>query len=297
MSRIPDFKDRLEATYSPKSVATYVDAAKHFIVYLHDSHTDESTIDQSSLTGFVSYLVKKGKQANSVRIWTVGAMHYCSYLHDKKIVTGPFVMPRVPSVGHKDRDVLTQEQLKKFVHACTEEEDPVATCLVVMALTGVRIGEAVRLKRDKIKVGGKDKKYVMFLVETEKSHGSKRTVPMIKMGNPILRGYMLEWLTKFVKRHGDRAGMWLFPSTQIIGQPVTTSSVQKVFRRVRDKLGISGSITPHSLRRTYATILSSKGHSDYTIKKLLGHTATSQATEKYVLPSEDLLCEAVETIL
>ncbi len=67
-----------------------------------------------------------------------------------------------------------------------------------------------------------------------------------------------------------------------ITQPIkySSTSVQKVLKRLIDEVGIKRHITPHTLRHSYATHLYERGVNLRSIQFLLGH-GSSKTTEIY----------------
>jgi integrase len=66
------------------------------------------------------------------------------------------------------------------------------------------------------------------------------------------------------------APRWLFPSPKIAGKPITGPAVDHAMRDNRDQLG-TGDATPHDLRRTAASHMTSIGISRLVVSKILNH--------------------------
>jgi integrase len=71
---------------------------------------------------------------------------------------------------------------------------------------------------------------------------------------------------------------------------VERNSVEKTCRHIVDNCGLSSSITPHTLRHAYGSILIAKGVDIKIVSKLLGHTSVSFTYDVYinVLKSEEI---------
>jgi site-specific recombinase XerD len=72
----------------------------------------------------------------------------------------------------------------------------------------------------------------------------------------------------------------LFPN-KFNGRPLTISSVEQVMRRTAASAGISGKVTPHCLRHSFATHLLEDGVDIRYIQALLGHLSP-RSTEIYL---------------
>lgn len=68
------------------------------------------------------------------------------------------------------------------------------------------------------------------------------------------------------------------------GTPLTTNNIRRRLRAVLDEAGIEG-VTPHSFRRTVATVLDRAGGADLAAE-MLGHTSSKITKEHYIEPEE-----------
>lgn len=81
---------------------------------------------------------------------------------------------------------------------------------------------------------------------------------------------------------------WLFPGFPQ-ENPISSRSVQKVFKRFKIKAGIKKDATVHTLRHCFATHLIESGVGIYHIQRLLGRS-NPQTTNMYIhLTRQDIL--------
>lgn len=81
------------------------------------------------------------------------------------------------------------------------------------------------------------------------------------------------------------------------GTPLTTNNVRRRLRSVLEEAGIDG-VTPHSFRRTVATVLDRAGGPDLAAE-MLGHTSSAITKEHYIEPDErvnPVTAEILETL-
>jgi integrase len=162
------------------------------------------------------------------------------------------------------RRALSAEQQRSYAQAAGRVPDPVLrTILLLLPLTGLRVGEVVILKpgdavvhqgRPHLHVFGKGKKWRWVPLSTEAVH--------------LLRGY----------HSSMRSGMtkWLFPTrngrSSISGR-VTTRTVEAAARRLaKDAPSLKG-LTPHVLRHTFATNAVRACTDPKILQAVLGHTS------------------------
>jgi site-specific recombinase XerD len=83
-------------------------------------------------------------------------------------------------------------------------------------------------------------------------------------------------------------GEWLFPGDRP-GQPITPSTIDRTCREVRLQCGIGKSVTPHSLRHSFAVHLLEAGTDLRTIQLLLGHRNLG-TTARYLMIATNKVC-------
>jgi integrase len=109
--------------------------------------------------------------------------------------------------------------------------------------------------------------------EMDLSAGGMWTIPADKAKNGLahrvpLSDRALELLTEVKKL--DRESRWLFPSP-VGDKPMAARAVNHAVLRVIDKLGAGGNMTPHDLRRTAASHMTSIGISRLVVARILNH--------------------------
>ncbi len=100
------------------------------------------------------------------------------------------------------------------------------------------------------------------------------------------------WWTLRPTRYDD--GMpstqrWLFPGCRK-GKPLSTRQYTRLFHETVDAAGITKSVTPHSLRHSFATHLLESGTDIRQIQALLGH-AKLNSTARYTRVATGLIAK------
>jgi integrase/recombinase XerD len=101
--------------------------------------------------------------------------------------------------------------------------------------------------------------------------GSKeRVCPVGKPAIDAIRNYLAVGRSQLVKPH---TGSQLFLSR--LGQPISRKTIWHLLKQYAQQAGIQSSVTPHSLRHSFATHLLAGGADLRIIQELLGHTDIS----------------------
>jgi integrase/recombinase XerC len=136
-----------------------------------------------------------------------------------------------------------------------------AAVLALCYGSGLRISEALSLRRSDAPVGGVDE--VRVTGKGEKT----RVVPVIPLVQATVERYLAlcPWTLK------PNAPLFV----GVRGGPLAARIVQLAMERIRGALGLPDSATPHALRHSFATHLLARGGDLRTIQELLGHASLS----------------------
>lgn len=146
----------------------------------------------------------------------------------------------------------------------------------LMLVTGLRIGEALRLNaedagRAKIEVRVKG-----WTREGEKRERTK-TVYFLK----ALQEHLAQYL-RFKRRKGEslEPAAELFVSRE--GTRLSSRQTQRDFKKWLKEAGIEGRLTPHALRHTAATKLMKRTGNPKLVQRYLGHSDVATTLRFYV---------------
>jgi len=175
-------------------------------------------------------------------------------------------------VGGYQYRIPTEEEWQRIVQVLSDpslEEMSVVT--FVARFTGARRSEILALKRKNINL--EDRAITFF----ETKNKEPRTIP-------ICETLMAELVPYLEKRN--------FGAENVVFPGLTPDRVTDTFRRIVRKLGITGGLTFHSLRKAFATGLNAKGVDLYTISRLTGHKQL-EMLKRYIHPSLDVFRDAI----
>jgi integrase/recombinase XerD len=130
------------------------------------------------------------------------------------------------------------------------------TIFITIYAAGLRISEVIRLTTADI-----NSQRMVIHVRQAKGH-KDRYVMLSEPHLAILRSY---W------KRREPEGDLLFPGS-LLNRPITARSVQRAFREAADRAGLDETISPHTLRHSFATHLLEQGVDVRVIQVLLGHS-------------------------
>ena len=148
--------------------------------------------------------------------------------------------------------------------------------LELMYATGMRVSEVVELMLNGLNLD-------MGFIRCTGKGGKERIVPVGKEAKKALTRYLDKSRPKLTKRGEDKH---LFLSK--LGKKISRQSFWKMLKKYARAAGIKKSISPHTLRHSFATHLLETGTDIRYIQKLLGHSDVS-TTEIYTHVSNNKL--------
>ena len=152
-----------------------------------------------------------------------------------------------------------------------------AALLTLLYGAGLRISEALGLKRDDVPLG----ETLTVLGKGRK----ERSVPVL----PVLRAALQDY--------ADRLPFTGAPSSPLFlsrrGRPMSAREAQGLMQSLRGRLGLPEKATPHALRHSFATHILQGGGDLRSVQELLGHASLS-TTQIYTAMDTRQLLETYE---
>jgi integrase/recombinase XerD len=149
--------------------------------------------------------------------------------------------------------------------------------LETLYATGCRASEVVGLKMEDVYLESSFCKCF--------GKGSKqRLVPLGRQAIAALRAYLQDQRPRLVRTDPD--AVWVFVSRG--GRPLSREMLWVLVRKYVRRAGITGKVSPHTLRHSFATHLLAGGADLRTVQELLGH-ASIRTTQQYTHVDRDRL--------
>jgi site-specific recombinase XerD len=257
-TQILSFKKWMEQKrYAPNSVKTYIHQLEIFFGF-HENKTPETITDSDIMRFNTEFILKNGLSA-TFQNQTVSALKQFYQFH----YNGRIISEKIerPIKGKPLPKVFSKEDLEKFFSGITNAKHKMA--MMIIYSCGLRRSELIQLKLQHLD----SKRRLMSVVD---SKGKKdRVIPISERLLSKIKEYY----------HAYQPKQYLIEG-QTPGEPLTASSLQKVFKATLEKTGIKKVYTIHCLRHSFATHLLENGTDLRYIQELLGHKS-SKTTEIY----------------
>jgi len=226
------------------------------------------TADADGIRSFLSFLTEREySKATSARKLATLRSFYKFCLRRGYIQTNPVVTIRTPKQEKRLPKFLDIGQIQKLL--TTPDDSTLLGCrdramLETLYSTGVRVSELVALnlsdldaEGNQLRVRGKGRKERIAPIGPTAIAAIKRYTEM-RSSDP--RSATFDQDAMFVNKHGQR---------------LSTRSVRRKLDKYLAMAGLDPSISPHTLRHTFATHMLNNGADLRSVQELLGHQSLS----------------------
>jgi len=224
-------------------------------------------VTPESLREWVYDLKDSGLAPNSIRRAQSAARTYFGFLlAEGRIGVDPTDRLSTPKVDRKLPDFLSRDEMDRLLEA----PDPAGrlywrdrAMVEVLYATGVRVSELVGLPLSSLDL---DESFATVF-----GKGSKeRLVPIGQPAIRALRRYLSTVRPQLDRGYGEGR---VFLNAR--GRPIRRESIWAIVKECARRAGISRTVSPHTLRHTFATHLVEGGADLAAVQELLGHADIS----------------------
>ena len=269
---------KVERNLSENTLSAYSTDLGQFADFCIDEEEVSSVgeVGESQVSNFMVSLLDRGLKSRTAsrKLSTVrGLFEYL--LTEEEVDADPTEAVDAPRYGRNMPTVLSLDEVERLLEApdrSTPEGHRDWVMLEVLYATGLRVTELVELKLGDIDMEGG---YVDVVGKGDK----QRIVPLGEVAVDALEDYIDRIRPVLLEKHGG-AGCTPYLFVTRRGSSMTRQGFWKNLKRYGRVAGIDKSISPHTLRHSFATHLLERGADLRIVQSLLGH-ADINTTEIY----------------
>jgi integrase/recombinase XerD len=182
-------------------------------------------------------------------------------------------------VPYSERKLPTPEDIQKVLGVSftrRKNADKMRTMVVLLMTTGLRLSEALGLRKDGIDFSAKE------MTVTGKG-GRQRVVPLLSVTADTLNAYIRKY---------PSGSQFVFPGNTKTGH-AEIHNAEKTLRHACIRAGVKP-FTPHQLRHFYATEMLRRGAKLEVVGRILGHSGIGVTADIYRHVRTEEMHEAVE---
>lgn len=254
---------KLERNYSPNTLEAYRHDLGHLLAYCHSEEKDVLQIKLEDLQHFAAGIHELGIGPTSqARILSGVRSFYRWLLLDGRIDADPTELLESPRLGEHLPEVLTTaevDQLEASIDLSKPEGQRNRAIIEVLFSCGLRVSELTHLRLSDLFL---DEGYIRVM-----GKGSKeRLVPISNRAVHELQLWFYDRNLMAIK-----AGEEDYVFLNRRGAHLTRTMILIMVKRQAEAAGIQKTISPHTLRHSFATALLEGGADLRVIQAMLGH--------------------------
>lgn len=271
----------VERGLSAHTVTSYGRDLEQFAKYLDEQGiVSAAEIDASHIGAFMSLQrSQRGHRESSVARALAAVRVFLRFLvHEGQLSADPSATVDAPRTWRRLPHVLSADRADALVRAPHEETSSSAkrwrlpcrdrAILELLYASGLRVSELCGLCEE-------DLDAAQGVVRVTGKGSKTRVVPVGHSALAALRRYTVSVRPK---QRGTRDGGRLFLSKG--GRPLDRQAVWSLLRKYARRIGLTGKVSPHTMRHSFATHLLEGGANLRAVQELLGH-ANIATTELY----------------
>ena len=275
---------RLQRSVSPNTLEAYALDVDKLLVYLEHEGKRATDVELADLQSFAAGLHDVGIGPRSqCRILSGVRSFYRFLVMDGYMESDPTELLESPVLGEHLPEFLTPQEvdrLKDSIDLSKPEGHRNRAIIEVLFSCGLRVSELVNLKWSQVYA---DERYLRIL-----GKGSKeRLVPISNTALREIENY-LPWRNSLKIKPGEEDYVFLNRR----GSHLTRVMILIMLKEQAEEAGIKKTISPHTLRHSFATALLEGGADLRVIQALLGHESIG-TTEIYTHLSMQTLRDEV----
>lgn len=278
-----DFCDylKIDKKYSDLTVESYKTETKKYLDYFKEKNIKISNIANKNIKEYLTFIKSENMSDRSLaHNVSVLRTFYKFLLIEKLIEKNPTEFLELPKLKKSLPTVLSKEEIEKLLDINLFDNFSYRNkaMLELMYSTGLRVSELVNLKLNNID-------FDSCIIKTIGKGNKERIIPISDYALYYLKIYINEYRGSMMKKNIHD---YVFVNNH--GKEMTRQGFFKIIKNIAAQKNIQTSISPHTLRHSFATHLLDYGADLRSIQEMLGHLNLS-TTQIYTHVSSEHLKE------
>ncbi|SOD14273.1 site-specific tyrosine recombinase XerD [Pedobacter xixiisoli] len=274
---------KLERSLSENSIQAYTNDVEKLFQYFeaHDKEITLNAITLKDLRAFLVWLNELGAQASTQARVISGIKSFFNYLLQEELLTDdPSALLETPKIARKLPDTLNFHEIDALINAIDASKPEGMRNKAIMEVLygcGLRVSELTELKISNI---FEESEFIKVVGKGNK----ERLVPIGATALKLTKIYIEEVRVHATIKKGNEDYIFL----NRFGAKLSRISIFNLIKSLAIAAGIKKTISPHTLRHSFATHLIEGGADLRAIQEMLGH-ASITTTEIYTHLDRDYL--------
>lgn len=259
---------RIEKGLSANTIESYRNDLTRYLAYIEENGIHEiNNITLNILRDFLARLLRNQMSVSSVKRCISSIRHFHKFLlmegltdaNPTTYIESPRGWRRLPNtLSISEVDALLKQPDENINEGVRD-----SAMIELLYATGLRVSELISLKQGNINLE------VGFIITLGKG-GKERIVPAGEYALDKIKLYMKTARNQILK---ERQSPHLFVTSR--GKGMTRQGFWKIIKRNARLAGIDKTISPHTLRHSFATHLLERGADLRSVQMMLGHSDIS----------------------
>lgn len=263
-----------EKTLSANTLESYKRDIRQLDNY---AKANTTTVEAASKTFIITYLIhmqKNGKATSTISRSLASIRSFYQFLYNSRYIeTDPSTNLESPKVEKRLPAILTEKEVGILLNQPNPNNPKGSRDKAMLELiyaTGIRVSELISLEISHVNLNN-------GFIECKSGETKTRVVPIGNIALKYLKIYAEEYRNKLTADKDERT---LFLNFH--GKKMTRQGFWKIIKYYTNKAEINKTITPHTLRHSFAVHLIENGADLQSIKEMLGHSdiSTTQVYSK-----------------
>lgn len=242
--------------------------------------TDVTTASGTEMVAWLHQLKSMGRSASTVNRKVASVRAFYRYLIDQGFAqTDPTAGIRSPKIERKEIEYLSIEEIDRLLESPDDSPRGIRdrAILEVLYATGIRVSELIEMNMDSINLR-------MGFVTCDGPGSRARIIPLGRPARAALESYVFDARNQLIRERTEEQALFV----NQYGRRITRQGLWKILRDYGEKASLSHSLTPHTLRNSFAVHMLQNGADLKSLQELMGHDDIT-ATQVYLSATKSRL--------